>query len=172
MTREELERQVSLHLSAEPQQVWPGVWTSGEIVERPEPEGRSTHHVVRAYPEPDGEWIPDPYHDDLSLVVEIEPGLVLLCGCCHAGLLNTLAHVERTFRRPVVAIAGGTHLANATAQALERTGEVLVETESVQRVYLNHCSGEAGYVSLILKLGPHVVRPCPAGTKLDLEGLL
>jgi 7,8-dihydropterin-6-yl-methyl-4-(beta-D-ribofuranosyl)aminobenzene 5'-phosphate synthase len=171
LTREALEAQVSLRLSDEPQEVWPGIWTAGEIVERPELEGRSAHHVVRARADSDGEWHLDPYRDDLSLAIETGQGLILLCGCCHAGLLNTLAHVERTFRRPIVAIAGGTHLANADGAALKRVGEALSQMESLQRVYLNHCSGEAGYVSLLLSLGPSVVRPCPAGTELDLEGL-
>lgn len=182
LAREALEAQVSLRLSDEPQQMWPGVWTSGEIVERPEPEGRSVHHLIRA-PEtrvpvagaPDEgaqkEWAPDPYTDDLSLIVETSRGLILLCGCCHAGLLNTIAHIERTFGRPIVAIAGGTHLVNATAAHLQRVGEALTARESVQRVYLNHCSGQAAYVGLLLSLGPHIVHPCPAGRTLDLEGL-
>jgi 7,8-dihydropterin-6-yl-methyl-4-(beta-D-ribofuranosyl)aminobenzene 5'-phosphate synthase len=173
LAREMLETQFSLRLSDEPQEAWPGVWTAGEIVERPEPEGRSVHHVVPASSEGSTEqWLPDPYRDDLSLVVETGRGLILLCGCCHAGLLNTVAHVEHAFSRPIVAIAGGTHLANATAQQLQHVSEALAARESLKRVYLNHCSGQAAYVGLLLSLGLHVVHPCPAGTKLDLEGLL
>jgi 7,8-dihydropterin-6-yl-methyl-4-(beta-D-ribofuranosyl)aminobenzene 5'-phosphate synthase len=93
----------------------------------------------------------------------------LLCGCCHAGLLNTLAHVQRTFERPIAAIAGGLHLTSATAEHLKRVGEVLMETESVQRVYPNHCTGETAFVALTLSLGPSIVRPCPAGTALELQ---
>jgi 7,8-dihydropterin-6-yl-methyl-4-(beta-D-ribofuranosyl)aminobenzene 5'-phosphate synthase len=188
LARESLQARTSLRLGTEPQEMWPGIWTSGAIAERPEPEGRSAHHLVRApeahapasgAPEahapasgaPEG-WVPDPYRDDMSLVVESSQGLILLCGCCHAGLLNTISHVERTFGRPIVALAGGMHLLNATAEHLRRVGELLAAQESVQRIYVNHCSGEVGYVSLLLSLGPHTVRPCPAGTELDLEGLL
>jgi 7,8-dihydropterin-6-yl-methyl-4-(beta-D-ribofuranosyl)aminobenzene 5'-phosphate synthase len=173
LAREDLEARTFLRLGAEPQEMWPGVWTSGAIADRPEQEGRSAHHLVRA-PEADapGGWAPDPYHDDMSLVIEASQGLILLCGCCHAGLLNTISHVERTFGRPIVVIAGGTHLLNATAEHLRHVGEVLVARESMQRIYLNHCSGQVGYVSLLLSLGPHTVRPCPAGTELDLEEFL
>ena len=173
LARESLEARTSLRLGAEPQEMWPGIWTSGAIAERPEQEGRSTHHVIRAPASgaPEG-WAPDPYHDDMSLVIESSQGLILLCGCCHAGLLNTISHVERTFGRPTVAIAGGTHLLNAPTEHLQRVGAVLAAQESVQRIYVNHCSGQVGYVSLLLSLGPHTVRPCPAGTELDLEGLL
>jgi len=173
LARGALEARASLRLGTEPQEVWPGIWTSGAVSERPEQEGRSAHHVIRApvSSAPEG-WVSDPYHDDMSLVVEARQGLILLCGCCHAGLLNTIAHVERTFGRPIVAIAGGTHLLSATAEHLRRVGEVLAARELVQRIYLNHCSGQVGYVSLLLSLGPHTVRLCPAGTELDLEELL
>lgn len=163
LAREALEAQTALRLSAEPQQILPGVWTTGEIASRPEPVGDSPHHLVR-----EGEvWVPDLYQDDMALVVEGAAGLVLLCGCCHAGLLNTLSHVQRAFERPIVAIAGGTHLAGASPDHLRRVGQTLLEMEPVQRVYLNHCSGKVAFQSLSLALGPDIVRPCPAGTCLD-----
>jgi 7,8-dihydropterin-6-yl-methyl-4-(beta-D-ribofuranosyl)aminobenzene 5'-phosphate synthase len=165
---ETLRQQADLHLSAVPQEILPGIWTTGEIRQRPEPEGRSPYHFVR-----DGEdWLPDPYRDDMALVLDRPHGLVLVCGCCHAGLLNTLLYVERTFQRPVVAITGGTHLIEATAEHLQRVEQVLLEMESVRHIYLNHCSGEAAIFSLLLRLGPQVVHSCPAGTWLDLEVLL
>ena len=39
----------------------------------------------------------------------------------------------------------------------------------MQRLYLNHCSGEEALYSLHLTLGPTVVCSCPAGTELDEE---
>ena len=173
LTRPALETRVSLRLSDEPQEVQPGVWTAGEILERPEPEGRSAHHVIRAGVQgAPRDWLPDPYRDDLSLVIETSRGLILLCGCSHAGLLNILAHVERTFDRPIIAIAGGAHLAYADEALLRRVSQALAGMDTLRAVYLNHCSGEAAYVSLFLSLGPRVVRPCPAGTELNLEELL
>lgn len=53
MTREELAARLTLKLHAAPQEIVPGVWTTGEISERPEPEGRSDYHrpsIVRACP--------------------------------------------------------------------------------------------------------------------------
>ncbi len=163
---ERLRRLADLRLSAEPQEVLPGIWTSGEIVERPEAEGRSAHHFVRG----EKGLEPDPYRDDMALVLETGRGLVLLCGCCHAGLLNTLSHVERVFQRPVTAIIGGTHLINADADHLERVRQKMLETESVRNIYLNHCSGETAFFTLLTALGPEVVHSCPAGTRIDLEG--
>jgi 7,8-dihydropterin-6-yl-methyl-4-(beta-D-ribofuranosyl)aminobenzene 5'-phosphate synthase len=167
LAREALAARTTLHLGAEPQEILPGVWTTGEIAPRREAEGRSAHHMVRM----DTGWASDPYRDDMSLVLTVDAGLVLLCGCCHAGLLNTLAHVERTFKRPVTAIAGGTHLATADANHLQKVRQVMIEMESIRRLYLNHCSGEEALYSLRLTLGPALVRSCPAGTELDEEVL-
>jgi len=164
LTRAKLEARTVLRLSAEPQQLLPGVWTTGEITTRPEPVGGSPYHLVRAE---DG-WARDSYRDDTALVVEAGPGVILLCGCCHAGLLNTLAHVQRTFERPIIAVAGGTHLASASPDHIRRVGQALLELESLRRVYLNHCSGKAPFDYLLQELGPDVVRSCPAGSRLDL----
>ena len=165
LTREQLAARLTLHLSAAPQEILPDVWTTGEITSRPEPEGRSARHLVRE----GDEFVPDPYRDDMALVLKTNNRLVLLCGCCHAGLLNTLAHVQRAFEHPIVVIAGGLHLTSADADYLRHVGDMLAETESVQRVYPNHCTGEAAFIALTLTLGPSIVRPCPAGTELDLE---
>jgi 7,8-dihydropterin-6-yl-methyl-4-(beta-D-ribofuranosyl)aminobenzene 5'-phosphate synthase len=103
----------------------------------------------------------------MALVLKVGDRLALLSGCCHARLLNTLTAVQRIFERSIVTIAGGLHLTSATADYLQRVGNALVEMESVQRVYPNHCTGEAAFVALTLTLGPAVVCPCPAGTVLE-----
>ena len=163
--RETLERRLTLQLSAEPTEILPGVWTTGEITDRPEPEGRSVHHLVRGT---EG-WEPDPYRDDMALVLETGQELVVLCGCCHAGLLNTLAHVRRTFGPHITAVVGGTHLLQADEAHLRRVIEVLREL-GVPRLYLNHCTGQGAYVTLAQAFGKKVA-PCPAGTRLSFGGM-
>jgi len=158
MTRDELERRVPLRLSATPVEIVPRVWTTGEIIERAEPEGRSDRHFVPA----DGSWQPDPYRDDMSLVVETREGVVVVCGCCHAGLLNTLARVRQIFPRPIVAIVGGTHLVDADAAHLRHVIEMLQNVYHAPRLYLNHCTGERALIALANAFGERV-QPFPAG---------
>jgi 7,8-dihydropterin-6-yl-methyl-4-(beta-D-ribofuranosyl)aminobenzene 5'-phosphate synthase len=177
LEREALEQRLAFQLSAEPIEILPGVWTTGEITDRAEPEGRSAHHLVRSSSPPStrsgdsslrGEiesWEPDPYRDDMALVLETGGGLVVLCGCCHAGLLNTLAHVRRNFGVDIAVVAGGTHLLQADEAHLRRVIEVLKEL-GVPRLYLNHCTGQQAYVILAQAFG-EVVAPCPVGTSLD-----
>jgi 7,8-dihydropterin-6-yl-methyl-4-(beta-D-ribofuranosyl)aminobenzene 5'-phosphate synthase len=160
--REKLAQRLTFQLSAEPTEILPGVWTTGEITDRAEPEGRSAHHLVRG---PEG-WEPDPYRDDMALVLETGRGLVVLCGCCHAGLLNTLAHVRRTFGVDITAVAGGTHLLQADKAHLRHVIEVLRDL-GLPRLYLNHCTGQQAYVTLAQAFGEEVA-PCPAGTTFEL----
>ncbi len=158
--RERLQRLAELHLSAEPQQILPGVYTSGEITARPEPEGRSLRHSVR-----DGDgWVADPYQDDMSIVLRVKQDLVLVCGCCHAGLLNTLLKVRSSLDGEVVAIVGGMHLKALDSEQLQHIVQVL-RLYGPPQLYPNHCTGKRAYAALTQAFG-ECVAPCPAGTEV------
>lgn len=166
MAQADLVQHVTLHLSAEPSQVLPGVWTTGEITPRVEFEGRSPHHYI----ESGVGWQPDPYRDDMSLVLEAPSGLILVCGCCHAGLLNTLAQVQRIFNREIAAIVGGTHLGSVDEDSLQHAIDFirLLNSGKISHIYLNHCTGERALAALAKAFGEKI-SPCPAGTVLRFE---
>lgn len=174
LSRTELDAHFTLRLSAAPQEIAPGVWTTGEISDRVEFEGRSKGHLMAA----EGELVADAYRDDMALVFRgpgsgTGPGvtrdrLALLCGCCHAGLLNTLAHVERTFPGPIRMIAGGLHLGGVADQDLRRVSDRLTAMPELRRVHPGHCTGEAAYLALVQALGAGVVRSSPAGTAIEV----
>jgi 7,8-dihydropterin-6-yl-methyl-4-(beta-D-ribofuranosyl)aminobenzene 5'-phosphate synthase len=160
----ELREHVTLYLSRQPQCPLPELWTTGEIAGRAERSGGSAWLVV-----PDGDgWRPDPYEDDLSLVLESAAGLVVICGCCHAGLLNTLAHVQASFPRPIVAILGGAHLVEAEPSYARHVAAVLDETYGAPQLYLNHCTGDIAYREMVSAFGERA-QPCPAGTTLTFD---
>jgi len=166
MSPGDLVERTTSHLSAEPVEIMPGVWTTGEIHERFDFEGRSANHHIRV-----GEsWQPDPYQDDLSLVLQTSQGLVVVCGCCHAGLLNTLAHIRRSLSQPLRAIVGGTHLAAADPEALSHVIAELCERyeERMPDLYLNHCTGERALAALAQAFGKKV-NACPAGRVLMFD---
>ena len=98
-----------------PGEIFPGVWLTGP--------------VPRVYPEKNygagvevaegGVWTEDNVPDDQSLVFNTSRGLVLLAGCGHAGLINTLEYARKFIRpAPVDAAIGGFHLYNATDEQL------------------------------------------------------
>ena len=163
ITQEELSQRADLHLSDTPQEILPNLWTTGEISPRPEAEGRSPHHFIRV----DGEWHPDPYLDDLSLVLKTSAGLVLICGCCHAGLLNTLLYVQQNFSGPIISILGGTHLNSTSEAELHHVAEKLETRHPNVNLYLNHCTGQEAQAFLAKEFGARV-KAFPAGAILEI----
>lgn len=161
--KHDLEVHFRLAPSLHPAELIPGLWTTGNITERPHYEGRSERHRVQR----DGELISDPYADDLSLVIETGEGLTLVCGCCHAGLLNTLHQVVSYFQKPVRTIIGGTHLSGISDEDMELTGVQLKEVFDSPDLYLNHCTGEKALMRLDQAFSGKV-NPFPAGSSLTV----
>jgi 7,8-dihydropterin-6-yl-methyl-4-(beta-D-ribofuranosyl)aminobenzene 5'-phosphate synthase len=60
----------------------------------------------------DGDWVVDPFHDDQGVAVKVKgKGLVVIGGCSHAGIINTLKHAQNVARTDAVhAVLGGFHL--------------------------------------------------------------
>jgi 7,8-dihydropterin-6-yl-methyl-4-(beta-D-ribofuranosyl)aminobenzene 5'-phosphate synthase len=67
---------------------------------------------------------------------------VLITGCCHAGIINTVEACRKT--RPDIAIRtiiGGLHLRHVNEDRLERTATYLASL-GLERLILMHCTGE------------------------------
>lgn len=60
----------------------------------------------------DDKWVLDPFHDDQGIAVQLKnKGLVVISGCAHAGIINTVKHLQRISRVDKVhAVIGGFHL--------------------------------------------------------------
>lgn len=162
--RDALERHGRLTLSADPTEVLPGLWTTGGVNRRPEPPGSSPHLFIRD----EAGWQPDPYNDDMSMVLQTGKGLVVICGCCHAGLLNTLFHVQEHFAGPVITVIGGLHLLHADEPYLAHVIDVFEERFPGVALYLNHCTGDNAVARLQSALGGRV-RSFPAGSVISGE---
>jgi 7,8-dihydropterin-6-yl-methyl-4-(beta-D-ribofuranosyl)aminobenzene 5'-phosphate synthase len=116
--------------------------------------------------DPDGRCA-DPLEDDLALWIATDRGLIIVTGCCHAGLINTVEHiravsgVERLF-----GIIGGLHLANAAHDRLKATCAALRAWQP-EFIVPCHCTGKGATVVLGEALGGTVV-PGYAGLALTL----
>ncbi len=85
--------------------------------------------------------VPDPFTDEIALVVKGEQGLVLLVGCSHPGIENMIKTVEDRFEEPLHALIGGTHLRDASLQRIQ--GMIaLIRERGIKVIGLNHCTGE------------------------------
>lgn len=86
--------------------------------------------------------------DDQSLLIETGKGLVLVLGCCHAGLINTLEHVAyMTGRRDIYAVIGGTHLGFCSQEQMGKSVEVL-RSLGIKKLAAGHCTGFAASARL------------------------
>jgi 7,8-dihydropterin-6-yl-methyl-4-(beta-D-ribofuranosyl)aminobenzene 5'-phosphate synthase len=120
-----------------PNELHPGVWITGPI--------------PRVYPERN--WTPfmriktndslveDTIPEDQALVINTRDGLIVIAGCGHAGIVNTMefAHsiVDAT---PIHAVLGGFHLMSLTDEKIEWTGGKMREF-GVEHVVGAHCTG-------------------------------
>ncbi|MBS3809585.1 MAG: MBL fold metallo-hydrolase [Desulfobacterales bacterium] len=71
----------------------------------------------------DGEWIADPFRDDQALAILVKgKGLVVIGGCSHAGIINTVQHLRKiTGEDRVHGVLGGFHLAGDNERVIEPT---------------------------------------------------
>lgn len=85
---------------------------------------------------------PDPISDDLTLWFKMTKGIVVVTGCCHSGIVNTLEYLKTiTGQKNIVAILGGLHLVNAPLKRLENSCEYLNRAVP-DTIYPCHCTGE------------------------------
>lgn len=107
------------------------------------------------YLDPEGHR-PDSLEDDLSLWVKTDKGLVIVTGCCHSGLVNTMRYIlELNPGLNIHAVIGGFHLVTAGRERLNLTIEAL-EYLGVKHVIPLHCTGDMAIDALINALGDRV----------------
>jgi 7,8-dihydropterin-6-yl-methyl-4-(beta-D-ribofuranosyl)aminobenzene 5'-phosphate synthase len=79
--------------------------------------------------------------DDQALFFSSPRGTVVLLGCAHAGLLNTLSYVQHlTGGEPIYCVLGGMHLRNASRVRLERSVEA-IQQMNIACLRPAHCTG-------------------------------
>jgi len=83
----------------------------------------------------------DQIADDQSLVIVTAKGLLLLLGCCHAGVVNTLEFArEKTGVEQVYGVIGGCHLAFSPQTQIDATVKAL-KGYGVKKICPGHCTG-------------------------------
>jgi 7,8-dihydropterin-6-yl-methyl-4-(beta-D-ribofuranosyl)aminobenzene 5'-phosphate synthase len=114
-----------------------------------------------------GTW-PDPIADDQALFFDTCDGLVILLGCAHAGIVNTLRQVRRlTNDRPIHAVLGGMHLLYASMERMTRTVEALREL-GVPRLAPGHCTGVKATACLWHEF-PQACVTCAVGSRFVFQ---
>jgi 7,8-dihydropterin-6-yl-methyl-4-(beta-D-ribofuranosyl)aminobenzene 5'-phosphate synthase len=127
----------SFNLTKEPVWISENIVTSGEIPMVTEYEKIDPILYVKEK----GELKPDPLWDDQALFIKSDKGLIIILGCAHRGIINTIRYArELTGVEPVCAVIGGTHLISASPQRMDLTIAELSRF-GVQRLGVSHCTG-------------------------------
>jgi 7,8-dihydropterin-6-yl-methyl-4-(beta-D-ribofuranosyl)aminobenzene 5'-phosphate synthase len=128
------------HAGAAP--IAPGVWVTGPV---PRVHAERNWGGTGRVQTPAGVQ-EDTIPEDMSLVFDTPSGLVLLSGCGHAGIINTLEHARTRVRdAPVHAAIGGFHLLAASDDQLAWTSAQLKRFR-LEHFLGAHCTGiEAVY---------------------------
>ena len=137
-TRQELEsRGARFNLKREPVPITEHVMTTGEILMSSDYEEIESNLFIKE----DDQFKPDPLADDLALVIDTNFGLVVILGCAHRGIINTVHRAQNLYSKELVyAVIGGTHLFRASEERLENTIADLREI-GIRRLGVSHCTG-------------------------------
>jgi 7,8-dihydropterin-6-yl-methyl-4-(beta-D-ribofuranosyl)aminobenzene 5'-phosphate synthase len=99
--------------------------------------------MPNALVEKDGELVFDPFIDDQAIVVKLrDKGLVVVSGCAHAGIINTLMFAQKTTgEQKIHAVMGGFHLSGPFFdKILDPTVEALKKIDPDVLMPM-HCTG-------------------------------
>ena len=130
-------------------EIRPGVYLCGEVPRATDFEKDDQRLVVRA----NGGYEQDTIPDDQSLVLDSATGLVVILGCAHSGLINTLNHIAARFPgKPLHTLIGGTHMGFLEQDQLEKTIAALSESP-FKKIGTSHCTGLAPAMRLMQAFG-------------------
>ncbi|MEM2304588.1 MAG: MBL fold metallo-hydrolase [Candidatus Methanomethylicia archaeon] len=117
--------------------ITPGIVLTGEIPRLWGPTSTS-----RLYGIADGKIVGDDVVDELALIINVDgKGLIIVIGCCHAGLENIVNYSkEITKAEGIYGIVGGLHLLYSSR---DRINDVIsfIFTQNVKAVMPLHCTG-------------------------------
>jgi 7,8-dihydropterin-6-yl-methyl-4-(beta-D-ribofuranosyl)aminobenzene 5'-phosphate synthase len=139
---------------------------SGEIARTTDFEkGFPIHHAKL-----DGVWQSDPLiKDDQCVILNIrEKGLVIITGCGHAGIINTIRYAQNLIGiSDIYAVVGGFHLTGGLFEKI--IPDTVQELQRINPRYVlpNHCTGWSALNKIAQGL-PHAFIASSVGTTLVL----
>jgi 7,8-dihydropterin-6-yl-methyl-4-(beta-D-ribofuranosyl)aminobenzene 5'-phosphate synthase len=159
----------NLKLSKKSTQIHPNVFTTGEIPRYNKLEAFSGFYCWKTSDEEERS-IKDEILDDQSVFIDLgeEKGIIVMLGCTHSGLLNTLNFIRQKSDKKISCIIGGMHLVNASKERINETINFLknLQSENPNLIIVPlHCSGVRFKDKLKLELSN--VYDLGVGTKLN-----
>lgn len=163
--REELEsRGARFHLTKKSFKICQSIIITGEINLNNSYEKIDSDLLAKTT----GKFSSDSMMDDLSLIIQTDRGLVVVTGCAHRGIINTLQHAQKmTGDHRILNVIGGFHLYKASQERLDWTIQNL-KAMGVQKVSPCHCTGFNAMVQIYQNMPEHY-QPIYAGSIIEIE---
>jgi len=149
-SRTQVEAEGAIMIQARgPVAIAPGLMTTGEVARLESFEKVENFRTVR-----DGQYCQDNIPDDQALAAVLPgKGLVVITGCAHSGIINTIRHAQKiTGVEKLYALIGGFHLMDADDGRIDATAEALKGLDPVV-VRPGHCTGQKAICRLQEALG-------------------
>jgi 7,8-dihydropterin-6-yl-methyl-4-(beta-D-ribofuranosyl)aminobenzene 5'-phosphate synthase len=122
------------------------IFTMGELKMMVSGEIERTHHeeeFSNFLINKNGILKADEILDDKCLIIELESSIILINGCCHSGIMNTLDYVKKISTKPISHIIGGFHMANSNQERIRATLDYLSTFQKEKlTLFPIHCSGD------------------------------
>ncbi|MCB2192741.1 MAG: MBL fold metallo-hydrolase [Deltaproteobacteria bacterium] len=115
---------------------WPGITLLADIPRQTDYEVPAPALITVR----DGQVSPDPFTDDLAMLIQGTERNAVLTGCAHSGVINVLMDAEQKVDGPVDLLVGGTHLGPAP-QAQQKAALAELATRGTLEVAAGHCTG-------------------------------
>lgn len=162
-TREALESMgARFRLCSQFSEIQPGFYLTGEVPRVTDYEKGDEHLVVKT----GNGYVIDSLLDDQSVVIETEKGLLVILGCCHSGIINTLNYiVDKMGQSHIYAVIGGTHLGPVSNDQRQKSIDALQDYD-MERLGVCHCTGLETSVQLANKFGSRFFF-CSVGTVVE-----
>jgi len=92
--------------------------------------------------EKDGTWSADSFEDDQAVVLRVADGLVVISGCAHSGIVNTVKYAQKvTGIEKVHAVLGGFHLTGPVFEPIIDDTVQAIRAIGPDWVVPMHCTG-------------------------------
>jgi len=150
--RELVAHNIRVEQADTPRELFPGAWLTGPI------DGEHLPPTAPGLQKKVGEaWRVDDFVDEQTLVISTALGLVVVTGCCHRGVLNTLTAARAVSGcEEIYALVGGLHLKDEPKErCLELAREI--RAAGVEKVWANHCTGLYPFAQMKEVLGDDLV---------------
>lgn len=137
------------NLTTKPVMISDNVMSTGEIPMTNDFEEVASTLFIRD----SGNLQPDMVMDDQALISKTHLGLIVILGCAHRGIINTIHQAQKlTGIEEIHTVVGGCHLVGASKERIQQTIAALKELK-VQKLGVSHCTGLPAAVALAREFG-------------------